>query len=124
MQIFDGSLERNVTLSVTATDGSARGITSVPSFRFIIIVHICAHVAPNDYISRDAQIVFVPGQSATNNFLACGTIDIIDDNVVEEDVEFLNFSISEDDPPRPITIITASSATIVITEDDNDGSYN
>ena len=60
------------------------------------------------------------GQTAINNdSLVCGNIDIIDDNVVEVNEESLTFSISADDPP--VTLITIPSATIIITEDDNDG---
>lgn len=75
--------------------------------------------APNDYTSVSAQLVFVIGQNATHNSLACGTIDIVDDNVVEVNEESLTVSISANDPS--VTLITVPSAVIIINEDDNDG---
>ena len=78
------------------------------------------YTAPNDYTLHDAQIVFVSGQSAiSNNSLACGIIDIKDDNIVEVNEEFLTISISADD--SSVTVISTPSATVIITEDDNDG---
>lgn len=52
----------------------------------------------------------------------CGTIDIVDDNVVEENEESLTLSLSPYDPS--VTLITAPFATIIIKEDDNDGTLN
>ena len=63
--------------------------------------------------------MFVSGQTAIQNALACETIDIIDDNVVEMNDESLTLSLSEDDPS--VTVITAPFATVIISEEDNDG---
>ena len=49
----------------------------------------------------------------------CANLDIINDNVVEMNEESLTLTMSADDPS--VTTITASSATIVIRENDNDG---
>ena len=52
----------------------------------------------------------------------CETIDIVDDNVVEENEESLALSLSPYDPS--VTLITAPFATIIIKEDANDGTPN
>ena len=62
------------------------------------------------------------GQTATQNFLVCGTIDVLDDNAVEENDESLTLSLSPHNPF--VTLITAPFATVIIKEDDNDGIAN
>lgn len=59
------------------------------------------------------------GQSASA--VLCASLEIIDDDVVEVNEESLILSLSANDPP--VTRITASSATIVIRENDNDGNF-
>ena len=49
----------------------------------------------------------------------CSDIDVIDDDVVEENEESFTVTLSADDPS--VTTVTASSATIDIRENDNDG---
>ena len=51
--------------------------------------------------------------------VVCATLDIINDNVVENEEELLTVTLSADDPP--VTTLTATSATIDIRENDNDG---
>ena len=73
--------------------------------------------APGDYSALNTQLVFTDGQ--TTGALVCATLDIINDTVVEENEESLTLSLTADDPP--VTTITASSATVVTRENDNDG---
>ena len=56
--------------------------------------------------------------------ILCASLDIINDNVVENNEELLTVTLSADDPP--VTTLTATSATIDIRENDNDGNlkYN
>ena len=61
--------------------------------------------------------MFTDGQTA--GAVVCASLDIINDNVVENNEESLTLSLSANDPP--VTTITASSATIVTRENDNDG---
>ena len=51
--------------------------------------------------------------------ILCASLDIINDNVVENNEELLTVTLSADDPP--VTTLTATSATIDIRENDNDG---
>ena len=51
--------------------------------------------------------------------VVCASLDIINDNVVENNEEFFTVTLSADDPP--VTTLTATSATIDIRENDNDG---
>ena len=51
----------------------------------------------------------------------CASLEVIDDNVVEVNEESLILSLSANDPP--VTRITASSCTVVIRENDNDGNF-
>lgn len=67
----------------------------------------------------NTQLVFETGQTSLQNYLVCGTIDVIDDNVVEENEESFTLSLAPDDPS--VTLITAPFATVIIIEDDNDG---
>ena len=76
--------------------------------------------APGDYTAlgvSNGQILFTSGQSA--GAVECINLKVIDDNVIEIDEESLMFTISADDPA--VTTITASTATIAIRENDNDG---
>ena len=51
--------------------------------------------------------------------VVCASLDIVNDNVVENNEEFLTVTLSADDPR--IATLTATSATIDIRENDNDG---
>ena len=75
------------------------------------------NTAPGDYSALNTQLVFTAGQTA--GAVVCESLDVIDDNVVEINEESLTLTMSGDDPS--ITTITASSTTIVIRENDNDG---
>ena len=77
------------------------------------------YTAPGDYSSLNTQLVFTTGQTA--GAVVCASLDVIDDNVVEMNEESLTLTMSADDPS--VTTITASSATITIRENDNDGMY-
>ena len=73
--------------------------------------------APGDYSALNTQLVFTNGQMTGD--VLCVSLDIINDNVIENNEEFFNITLSADDPP--VTILTATSATIDIRENDNDG---
>ena len=73
--------------------------------------------APGDYSALNAQLVFANGQMAGD--VVCASLDIINDNVVENNEELLNVTLSADDPH--VTTLTATSATIDIRENNNDG---
>ena len=75
------------------------------------------NTALGDYSALNTQLVFTTGQ--ITDALVCTSLDVIDDNVVEMNEESLTLLMSADDPS--VTTITASSATIVIRENDNDG---
>ena len=51
--------------------------------------------------------------------VVCASLNIINDNVVENEEELFMVTLSADDPP--VTTLTATSATIDIRENDNDG---
>ena len=51
--------------------------------------------------------------------VVCASLDIINDNVVENNEEFFTVTLSADDPP--VTTLTATSTTIDIRENYNDG---
>ncbi len=73
--------------------------------------------APGDYSNLNTQIVFTVGQST--GAVACADLQVVDDNVVEEDEESLDLTMSADEPL--VTATTAVSATVTIRENDNDG---
>ena len=73
--------------------------------------------ARSDYASLSTQLEFRAGQSVGG--VACANLEIIDDNVVEESEESLTLSLSPDDPS--FTTTTTTHATVVIRENDNDG---
>lgn len=52
--------------------------------------------------------------------MSCAQLDVVDDNVIEVDREYLTLNMSADEPAitRPATI---SPATVEIIENDNDG---
>jgi hypothetical protein len=75
------------------------------------------HAAPGDYSALNTQLVFTNGQMTGD--VVCASLDIINDNVVENNEELLTVTLSADDPP--VTTLTATSATIDIRENDNDG---
>ena len=54
--------------------------------------------------------------------VVCASLDIINDNIVENNEEFFTVTLSADDPD--VTTLTATSATIDIRENDNDGNKN
>jgi hypothetical protein len=51
--------------------------------------------------------------------VVCASLEIINDNVVENNEELLTVTLSADNPL--VTTLTATSATIDIRENDNDG---
>lgn len=63
------------------------------------------------------MLLFTDGQSVGD--VACTNLDIVDDRAVERDGEDVSISLSPDEPA--ITVVTASSATVSIIENDNDG---
>ena len=63
--------------------------------------------------------MFTVGQTA--GAIVCASLNVINDNVVEANEESLTLMIVADDPP--VTTVTANSATVVIRENDNDGTY-
>ena len=73
--------------------------------------------APGDYSILNTQLVFTNGQMTGD--VVCASVDIIDDNVVENNEELFTVTLSADDPP--VTTLTATSAAIDIRENDNDG---
>lgn len=73
--------------------------------------------APGDYTSLSAQLEFRAGQSVGSS--ACANLEIIDDSAVEENEESLTLSLSPDDPSFTTTTIVL--ATVIIRENDNDG---
>ena len=75
--------------------------------------------APGDYSSLSAQVTFTVGQRAANGSVTCAQLDVVDDNVVEVNEESLSLSLSPDEPD--VTTLAASTATVVIRENDNDG---
>ena len=85
-------------------------------------MHICSPIhflsaAPGDYSTLNTQLVFTNGQMTGD--VLCASLDIINDNVVENNEELFTVTLSADDPP--VTTLTATSATIDIRENDNDG---
>ena len=79
-----------------------------------------ACTAPNDYMALNSMLVFTVGQSVGD--MACTNLDIVDNMVVERDGEDVILSLSPVEPA--VTVVTASSATVAIIENDNDGKLN
>ena len=50
--------------------------------------------------------------------MACTDLGIVDDTAVERDGEDITLSLSPDEPA--VTVVTATSATVAIIENDND----
>lgn len=75
------------------------------------------YTAPSDYMALNAQLVFTVGQSVGD--VACTDLDIVDDRAVERDGEDINLTLSPVEPS--VTVVTATSATVAIIENDNDG---
>ncbi len=75
------------------------------------------HAAPGDYSALNTQLVFTNGQMTGD--VVCASLDIINDDIVENNEELLTVTLSADDPL--VTTLTATSATIDIRENDNDG---
>ena len=71
-------------------------------------------------MSISTTLTFEFGQ--TVGAVVCANLAINDDNIVEENEENLTVTLSADDPP--VTTITASSARVLIRENDNDGKCN
>ena len=78
---------------------------------------ITSFVAPGDYLALNARLVFTVGQSVGS--IVCTRLNITDDRVVENNEENLSLFLSADEPS--VTIVTAMSSTVVITQNDNDG---
>ena len=85
-----------------------------------IIFSQSAHTAPDDYMALNSMLVFTVGQSVGD--VACTNLDIVDDMAVERDGEDVILSLSPVEPA--VTVVTASSATVAIIENDNDGKLN
>ena len=68
-------------------------------------------------MALNANLVFTEGQSVGS--IVCARLDITDDSVVKNNEENFSLFLSADEPS--VTIVTAASATVVITENDNDG---
>ena len=75
---------------------------------------------PDDYVALNSMLVFTVGQSVGD--VACTNLDIVDDTAVERDGEDIILSLSPVEPA--VTVVTASSATVAIIENDNDGKLN
>ena len=73
--------------------------------------------APGDYSALSTQLVFTSGQMTGD--VVCASLNIVNDSVVENNEELLTVTLSADDPS--VTTLTATSATIDIRENDNDG---
>ena len=84
-------------------------------YPFYLLIFI--NPAPGDYSELNTQVVFTVG--ASTGAMECASLQVINDNVVEEDEETLILTMSADDPP--VTITTALLATVTIREMDNDG---
>ncbi len=68
-------------------------------------------------MALNSLIVFNEGQSIGDE--ACTDLDIVDDTAVEREREDVILSLSPVEPA--VTVVTASSATVAIIENDNDG---
>jgi hypothetical protein len=68
-------------------------------------------------MALNSLLVFTVGQSVGD--VACTNLDIVDDAAVERDGEDVVLSLSPVEPA--VTVVTASSATVAIIENDNDG---
>ena len=94
-EMFVGTLERNVTLTLTSNDSSAIGMTAtytVWKFHFFFQIN----AASLDYTTLSTQLAFTIGQTA--GAVACANLEIIDDNVVETNEETLILSLSANTP--------------------------
>ena len=63
------------------------------------------------------MLLFTVGQSVGD--VVCTNLDIVDDMAIERDGEDVILSLSPVEPA--ITVVTVSSATVAIIENDNDG---
>ena len=84
---------------------------------FSVLFSHYLHAAPNDYVALNTMLVFTLGQTAGD--MACASLDIVDDTAIERDGEDITLSLSPVEPA--VTVVTASSATVAITENNNDG---
>ena len=84
---------------------------------FIIPFYACT--APNDYMALNSILLFTVGQSVGD--VVCTNLDIVDDMAIERDGEDVILSLSPVEPA--VTVVTASSATVAIIENDNDGKH-
>lgn len=71
-------------------------------------------------MALNSMLVFTEGQSVGD--VACTNLDIVDDTAVERDGEDVILLLSPVEPA--VTVVTASSATVAIIENDNDGKLN
>ena len=95
-------------------------ILAVTSTSTLMLQNFFIDSAPGDYTPLNAQLQFSFGQMAGT--VMCANLAITDDNVVEENEESITLTLSADDPP--VTTITASGATVLIRENDNDGKFS
>ncbi|KAL5516904.1 hypothetical protein EMCRGX_G002348 [Ephydatia muelleri] len=99
IQIYNGNLERNVSMKIASIDGSAE--------------------AYSDYTPLNSTITFTHGM--TSGSFICTDTTIIDDDVVEEDVKNFNLILIATEPS--VTTISLSLSTISIQERNNDVVY-
>lgn len=83
----------------------------------MFLISHSACIAPDDYMALNAMLLFTEGQSVGD--VACTDLDIVDDTAIERDGEDVYLSLSPVEPA--VTVVTASSATVAIIENDNDG---
>ena len=109
-EIFIGGVELNISLTVMLTDKSASG-TKNNDYCSMIIKCL---IAQKDYSMESEVLVFTSGQK-----VACESIQIVDDNIVEISEEMFSLAIVPNNPN--ITTITTALSNVTILENDNDG---
>jgi hypothetical protein len=68
-------------------------------------------------MALNSVLVFTEGQSVGD--VVCTNLDIVDDRAIEREREDVILSLSPVEPA--VTVVTASSATVAIIENNNDG---
>ena len=110
------SLVRHVAMVFISTFNWGGGGRLMHYELFCFTSHF-AHVAPNDYVALNAMLVFTSGQTVGD--VACANLDIVNDTAVERDGEDIILLLSPVEPA--VTVVTASSTSVVIDENNNDG---
>ena len=70
-------------------------------------------------MALNSILLFTVGQSVGD--VVCTNLDIVDDMAIERDGEDVILSLLPVEPA--VTVVTASSATVAIIENDNDGKH-